>query len=200
MNKPYSESCDQNREPIYSVIQPLLDSARQVLEIGSGTGQHAVYFAEKLPHLTWHASDRKDYLDGIRYWLEESELSNVSGPLELDMSGSHWPSIDVDAVFTANSIHIMHAEEVANLVSGVGQLLHRNGDFLIYGPFNYGQQYSSDSNANFDAWLKERDSQSGIKNFEDIVAMAADAGMSLVDDYVMPANNRILHFKKTARL
>jgi len=200
MNKPYSESCDQNREPIFSVIQPLLVSAGQVLEIGSGTGQHAVYFAKKLPHLTWYASDRKDYLDGIRYWLDDSELSNVSGPLELDVSGSHWPSIDVDAVFTANSVHIMHTEDVANLVRGVGQLLRNDGDFLIYGPFNYSQQYSSDSNANFDDWLKGRDPKSGIKNFEDIEAMAKDAGMRLVDDYVMPANNRILHFKKNSRL
>jgi SAM-dependent methyltransferase len=170
----------------------------RVLEIGSGTGQHAVYFARLLPHLIWHASDRKDYLEGIKCWIDESGVPNVSGPLELDVSGSDWPLLDIDAVFTANSIHIMHTTDVLNLINGVGHLLPGDGDLLLYGPFNYGNRYTSDSNANFDNWLKCRDPLSGIKNFEDIAVMAADAGMDLVDDYQMPANNRILHFKKTS--
>jgi len=198
MNKPYSESCDQNREPIFSIIQPILSSASQVLEIGSGTGQHAVFFARLFPHLIWHASDRRDYLEGIRCWLKESGLPNVSGPVEFDVSDSDWPQLDVDAVFTANSIHIMHAQDVINLINGVGHLLPDDGDMLLYRPFNYDNRYTSNSNANFDAWLKDRDPLSGIKNFEDIEVMATGAGMALVEDYEMPANNRILHFKKTS--
>jgi len=198
MNKPYSESCDQNKEPILAVIEPLLVSAENVLEIGSGTGQHALYFAGKMPHLTWHTSDCAEYLAGINCWINDSLLSNVKKPFELNVTHSIWPSLKVDSVFTANSVHIMHQEDVMNLFKGVGALLKAGGDFIIYGPFNYNNQYSSESNANFDSWLKNRDPLSGIKHFEKLEMLANEAGMILVTDYKMPANNQILHFTKVS--
>lgn len=163
-----------------------------MLEIGSGTGQHAVYFAEKMPHLTWHTSDCIAYLPGIQMWLEEAALDNVPHPVELDVTQSNWPGNDFDAIFTANSVHIMSWNDVVALFSGVGRSLNYDGLFIIYGPFNYEQSYTSDSNERFDQWLKSRDLQSGIKNFEDLVLLADAAAMTLIDDIEMPANNRIL--------
>jgi len=196
MIKPYSDSCDQNREPILAVIAPLFLTANSVLEIGSGTGQHAIYFAEKMQHLTWHTSDCSGNLQGINMWLTEAQLPNVVAPIELDVSASKWPLMSVDAIFTANSLHIMHQPDVVNLIAGAGQLLPHGGSLVIYGPFNYNRQYTSESNARFDQWLKARDPGSGIKHFEEVVALANDYDMSLAEDYAMPANNRILHFVK----
>ena len=196
MNKPYSESCDQNKEVILSIISPLFLSLSNVLEIGSGTGQHAIYFAERMPHLRWHTSDCSSYLDGINMWLADTGLTNVLPPLELNVSRSQWPQLEVDAVFTANSIHIMHQQDVVNLINGVGKLLKQGGGFVIYGPFNYNGLYTSKSNENFDRWLKQRDAFSGIKHFEEIESLANSNNMQLVTDYEMPANNRILHFIK----
>ncbi len=194
--KPYSESCDQNREAILSVIQPLLKNCSSVLEIGSGTGQHAVYFAKHMPHLIWHTSDCAEYLPGIQLWLDEARLANTPKPIELDVSTSSWPQLAVDAIFSANTVHIMHWPDVEALFGGVGKLLAPGGLFLLYGPFNYGNSYTSDSNARFDEWLKAQDSESGIRNFEDLDMLAQHAGMLLVHDYEMPVNNRILYWSK----
>jgi cyclopropane fatty-acyl-phospholipid synthase-like methyltransferase len=195
MNKPYSESCDQNKDPILSVISPVFSKLSSVLEIGSGTGQHAIYFAEKMPHLKWYTSDCQPYLEGINMWLDEAALPNTVAPVELDVTASPWPKLDVDAIFTANTVHIMSWNEVHHFMAGAGRLLGKQGSLLIYGPFNYAGTYSSDSNERFDQWLKSRDPESGIKHFEEIVSLAGENGMELVTDYAMPANNRILHFK-----
>ena len=197
MIKPYSDACDENRKPILAVISSLFSSLSNVLEIGSGTGQHAIYFAEKMPHLTWYTSDCSANLNGINMWLAEAALLNVKPPFELDVSASKWPVMAVDAVFTANSVHIMHQPDVVNLIAGAGRLLPRGGSFVIYGPFNYHGRYTSESNARFDQWLKARDPESGVKNVEEVESLAAENGMKLVRDYEMPANNRILHFSKT---
>ncbi len=197
INKPYSESCDQNKDPILEIIQPRLQDCRSVLEIGSGTGQHAVYFASKLPHLVWHTSDQRDYLPGIRCWLEDANLQNLEAPIELNVSSSAWPQMQVDAVFTANTCHIMHDEDVAAMFQGVGQILGDRGKLFVYGPFNYHGDYTSDSNRRFDDWLHARDSRSGIKHFEELDRLAVSAGLSLQEDLAMPANNRILYWQKT---
>lgn len=196
LNKPYSESCDQNREHILSIIQGVLAASCSVLEIGSGTGQHAVDFARQMPHLIWHTSDRLENHTGIQLWLDESGLENVREPLLLDVVQPEWPDIAVDAIFTANTAHIMHWPEVEAMFAGVGQVLPVGGNFLIYGPFNYYGQYTSESNARFDQWLKVRDPLSGIRNFEDVDSLASNAGMVLKNDYTMPANNRILLWQK----
>jgi len=168
MKKPYSKSCDQNKDAILSVISAVLSFSSSVLEIGSGTGQHAVYFAGKMPDLKWYTSDCKSYLEGIKMRLSDAGLSNVKMPFELDVSSSGWPDLDVDAIFTANSIHIMSQQDMVNFMTGAGHLLGEQGHLLIYGPFNYKGTYTSKSNGSFDQWLIGRDPSSGIKNFEEM--------------------------------
>jgi len=194
--KPYSPSCDQNREPILAVIVPLFADRQQVLEIGSGTGQHAVYFAGKLPHLHWHTSDQPVYHAGIRAWLDEAGLPNVYPPLTLDVRQAAWPELPVDAVFSANTLHIMGWDAVEACFAGVGKLLPAGGLFAVYGPFNYNGQYSSASNARFDQWLKQQDPASGIRDVADLGVLANKAGLVLQADYAMPVNNRILCWRK----
>lgn len=197
MEKPYAESCDENRQPIFNVIAPLLRDCQKLFEIGSGTGQHAVYFAAELPHLLWQTSDRLENHPGIQAWLDDARLRNVLPPVELDTVESAWPATTYDAVFSANTAHIMHWPAVEAMFAGVGCLLEPGGRFFLYGPFNYHGGYTSDSNARFDEWLKERDPGSGIRDAEALDALARVAGMQLVRDYEMPVNNRILYWQKT---
>lgn len=196
MSKPYAESCDQNRDAILRVIEPLLSDTKKLLEIGSGTGQHAVYMGGKLPHLHWYTSDRPEYLAGIRMWLDEALLPNVHGPYELDVQQVNWPEIGFDAVFSANSAHIMHESMVEAMFAGIGVRLPGSGLFLLYGPFNYNGQFTSESNARFDVWLKQRDPFSGIRDFERLNHLASQFGMELVADFSMPENNRTLVWQK----
>lgn len=194
--KPYSESCEQNRAPIFSVLEQEFSGAENVLEIGSGTGQHAVYFAPELSHLTWHTSDTKEHLPGIRLWLNEAGLNNIKGPYELNVNQNDWPVHDFDAVFSANTTHIMDWESVINMFKGIGKVLQSGGTFCLYGPFNYNGQFTSESNARFELWLKDRDPRSGIRDFEALDKLAGINGMKLKKDYEMPANNRILNWEK----
>jgi cyclopropane fatty-acyl-phospholipid synthase-like methyltransferase len=167
-----------------------------VLEIGSGTGQHAVFFAQQLPYLQWHASDVTEYLAGIAMWLSEYTGHNLHGPHLLDVTQSDWPPLPVDAVFSANTAHIMHWPTVQAMFTGVGQLLPRDGRFCLYGPFNYHGAYTSESNARFDGWLKARDPASGVRDLDDLSRLATAAGLHLLRDHSMPANNRILVWEK----
>ncbi|MES0327675.1 MAG: DUF938 domain-containing protein [Gammaproteobacteria bacterium] len=194
--KPYAESCDQNRDAILNIIQPLLLSSKSVLEIGSGTGQHAIYFSERLPHIIWNSSDRVENIEDIKLWLSENHTKKTPPPVELDVTQEAWPEISFDTVFTANTCHIMNQRSVEVMFKRIGDLLPDDGQLIIYGPFNYNQQYTSLSNQQFDQWLKLRNPESSIRNFEDLNDLAEKAGMTLVDDYEMPANNRILHWKK----
>ncbi len=196
MNKPCSTACENNREPILSIIEDLFADSHSILEIGSGTGQHAVYFAEKLAHLIWRSSDLEENHQGILAWLNEADLPNTPAPLLLDVSQKIWPVVEVDAVFSANAIHIMSWKSVISMISGVGRLLPKTGQLVLYGPFNYNNAYTSKSNENFDAWLKDRNPESGIRNYEDLEILANAADLYLQDDYEMPANNRILHWVK----
>lgn len=174
----------------------MLMNCAHLLEIGTGTGQHAVYFSKLLPHLQWHTSDRKEALRGIQMWLDESGLSNVRAPLALDVMQSDWPDLEVDAIFMANTLHIMSWEEVLALYKHAPLLLKKNGIFLVYGPFNYNGHYTSDSNRQFDAWLKSRNPESAIRDFEAVNDLARENGLQLRGDYEMPANNRILFWQK----
>lgn len=196
MDKPFAPSCERNREPILGVLRTVFAETRTVLEIGSGTGQHAVFFAEHLPQLHWYPSDLEANHPGIRAWIRDAGLSNVSEPLALDVAASSWSAPPVDAVFTANTLHIVAWPLGQRLIAAVGALLQSGGLFCVYGPFNYGGQYTSASNAQFDIWLKNRDEASAIRHFEDVVHEGEQAGLTLVHDYDMPANNRILLFRK----
>ncbi len=194
--KQYSPSCDQNKDPILAVIKPLLCNATSVLEIGSGTGQHCVYFAEALPHLVWQASDQAIYLKSVNAWIADAQLNNIPQALELNVDVS-WPSEQYDAVFSANTVHIMSWEMVINLFQGLGEILLKDGLFILYGPFNYNGEYTSASNANFDLWLAQQNPQSAIRDFEALNQLAKQAGLALIKDYEMPANNRILVWEKS---
>ena len=196
VNKPFAESCVQNREPIQQVLKDYVTGRETVLEIGSGTGQHAVYFAEAFPHLSWQTSDLAENHAGIQAWLEDSGLSNVLAPLLLDSMGQ-WPDRQYDLVFSANTLHIMSKQAVQHFFLQVPQCMKQESLLLIYGPFNYQDQYSSESNARFDIWLKQRHAESCIKNFEWLRDIAAESGLECIHDHAMPANNRILVWQKS---
>ncbi|WPE17180.1 DUF938 domain-containing protein [Candidatus Thioglobus autotrophicus] len=194
--KQYSPSCDQNKDPILAVIKPLLCNATSVLEIGSGTGQHCVYFAKALPHLVWQASDQAIYLESINAWIAHAQLNNTPKALELNVDAI-WPVEQYDAVFSANTVHIMSWEMVLNFFQGVGSVLNKDGLFILYGPFNYFGKYTSASNANFNLWLAQQNPQSAIRDFEALNELAEKAELILINDYEMPANNRILVWQKS---
>jgi len=195
--KPYSESCEQNREAILEVLKQELSGRRRLLEIGSGTGQHAVYLAGEFPDLLWQTSEVPTMLPGIRAWLaEDTAPSNILPPVSLDVFHDTWPDKHYDAVFSANTVHIISWPQVQCLFSGIGEVLETDGAFCLYGPFNYNGQYTSESNERFDEWLKQRDPLSGVRDFEALNELAAEAGLVLRKDYEMPANNRILTWLK----
>ena len=196
MTKPFAPSCERNQGPILEVLQRHLGTTRRVLEIGSGTGQHAVHFAAAMPWLAWQCSDRADNLSGIAAWRDEAALANTPPAIELDVDGP-WPGNGFDAVFTANSLHIMGWPQVEAFFAGVGKVLQEDGLLIVYGPFNYGGDFTSDSNRAFDQWLKDRDPASGIRDFEVVDALARAIGLALVEDNAMPANNRALVWQKT---
>ncbi len=195
--KPYSEACDQNKLPILKVLREVFKDRRSVLEIGSGTGQHAVYFGSQLPHLLWQPSDLAGHHTGIAMWLDEFRLPNVRPPIRLDVDDGHWPQQRCDAVFSANTAHILSWQQVERMFAGIGPLLPGGGVFALYGPFNYHGHYTSDSNARFDQWLKARDPLSGIKDFAALDDLARAQDMILLKDYEMPVNNRTLVWRKS---
>ncbi len=196
-DKPYSASSERNREPILAVLREHLAAPQRVLEIGSGTGQHAVYFATHLPHLTWQASDRAENLPGIRMWLDDAARPNTPAPIELDVNGP-WPRQRHDAVFSANTLHIMAWPEVERLFAGLSGVLAETATLIVYGPFNYGGKYTSESNADFDDWLKARGAHQGIRDFEAVDALARGIGFHLIEDHAMPANNRCLVWRRAS--
>lgn len=185
--KPFSEASERNRGPILAVLKRVFRDRKRVLEIGSGTGQHAAYFAAALPHLVWQASDVAQHLPGIREWIGDP------APIELDVD-KPWPVVEADAVYSANTCHIMSWPQVERMFAGIGQLAP--AVFALYGPFNYNGRHTSESNAGFDAMLRARDSASGLRDFEAVDALAQSVGLILQEDNAMPANNRLLVFRK----
>jgi cyclopropane fatty-acyl-phospholipid synthase-like methyltransferase len=194
MNRTYSESCEQNKDVILSTIQPYLFDGARVLEIGSGTGQHAVYFAGLNPEIVWQPSDRAEHLQDIEAWINSVSHPNLKAAIELDVL-KLWPSESYDILFSANSFHIMDNKAVEICLEKATNCLAKNGFFIIYGPFNYNKQYTSSSNQRFDGCLKANDPDSGIKDIEWVCDIAHQAGLRLIDDIEMPANNRILIWK-----
>ena len=193
--KRFSDACERNREPILAILKRVFADRRHVLEIGSGTGQHAAYFAPALPHLSWQPSDVAENLPSIRVWREAAQTPRLLEPLELDV-GRPFPRVQADAVFSANTCHIMSWPQVERMFAGVAASLPAGGVFALYGPFHYAGKPTSPSNAEFDAWLRGRDAQSGVRDFEKISELAAVHRLGLVEDNAMPANNRLLVFCK----
>ena len=189
MDKPNAASCERNRDPILAVLRDYLGGKRHLLEIGSGTGQHAAYFASQFPQMVWQTSEREENLPGIRAWLADAALPNTPAPRELEVSGS-WPADAFDAVFTANTLHIMAWSDVQHLFAQLPEVTLPGAVLIAYGPFNYAGRFSSQSNAAFDQSRRERAGHMGIRDAEAIDALAQRAGFALVADIAMPANNR----------
>lgn len=196
-NKPFAQSSEENKAVIFEQLKRLYSDAKNVLEIGSGTGQHAVYFAQELEHLKWQPTELSGNIAGINLWLEDAGLSNISSPLVLNVEQADWSlPIKYDAVFTANTLHIMSIKHVESLFKGLSKVLNDGALFCCYGPFNKNGQFTSESNAQFDVWLKQRDALSGIRDMAELTEFADYSNLSLIDDIEMPANNRILVWKK----
>ncbi|WP_239923653.1 DUF938 domain-containing protein [Agaribacterium haliotis] len=196
--RPFSQACENNKAPIVAILRSAFAPSKKVLEIGSGTGQHAVYFASELAHLCWQPSDRPEYHAGLKFWLNDYAGTNMLPLVSLDIEDNSWPA-DFDAVFSANTAHIMSWQQAQLMIAKVGAKLPDQGMFALYGPFNYGGEFSSESNARFEQWLKQGGAHQGIRDQEAVVACAEQAGMTLVCDHTMPANNRLLVFKKMQR-
>jgi SAM-dependent methyltransferase len=194
--KPWSQACENNKGPILAVLSRYLADARNVLEIGSGTGQHAVFFGAALPRLVWQCSDLPANHAGIRLWLDEAGLSNVRPPLALDVTAEDWGVTEVDAVFSANTAHIMHWPAVRAMIRGVGRVLRPDGLLLLYGPFSYDGRHTSESNARFDLTLRSSDPGMGVREFGAVAREAEAAGLALEEDCEMPANNRLLVWRR----
>ncbi len=196
MQKPFSQACENNKGPILSVLKEAFAHTRQVLEIGSGTGQHAIFFAREMPWLRWLPTDRAQHLAGLCAQFEGSALTNLAPPQVLDVQQTPWPVAPVDGVFSANTLHIMAWPAVVAFFAGVASGLAVGGVLCVYGPFNYGGCYTSQSNAQFDQWLKARDPDSGIRDFEAVDAQAQRLGLRLQGDHALPANNRLLVWQR----
>lgn len=201
MNKQFSTACERNREPILDVLSKVFADRKHVLEIGSGTGQHAVFFGAGLPHLMWQTSDLPQNHPSILAWLQEADLKNVLPPIALDMSNAEWATDlldkDMDAVFTANICHIMAWREVENMFAGVARVVQSGGKLCVYGPFNYKGQFTSSGNAQFDASLRAQAAHMGIRDIEAMQDLASAHGLIMQADHAMPANNRLLVWQRT---
>ncbi len=196
MDKPFSPACERNREPILDVLRERFARCRHVLEIGSGTGQHAVHFAAALPHLVWQTSDVAGHLGGIRQWLDDAALPNTPAPLHFDVNQPFGAAGQYDAVFSANTLHIMGWPEVQRLFAALPGLTSPGALLTLYGPFNYDGRFSSASNAQFDAQLRQGNPHGGIRDFEAAHALATVAGFELLEDRAMPANNRCISWQR----
>lgn len=198
LDKPRSEACERNRGPILEVLRSAYAGSTRVLEIGAGTGQHAVFFAQALQYLLWQPTDRPEHLQGIAAWCDDSGLPNLHTPLALDVDAGVWPVTACDAVFSANTLHIMSWASVQNFFRGVGRVLAPGGALAIYGSFFYDDRPNAGSNVQFDVFLRTRDPQSGIRDFTAVCALADTQGLTLIADHAMPANNRTLVWRARA--
>ena len=193
---PVSDACERNKEPILAVLRVCLADRTHVLEIGSGTGQHAVHFAHHLPHLTWQPTEQLQHLPNLAARVRLEGAANLRAPTVLDVQEALCTAGSADAVFTANTLHIMSWVAVGALFSCVAEVLVPGGILCVYGPFRQGGKFTSESNRDFDRMLKERDPLSGLRDVLDLCGLAALNGMGLIADHDMPANNRLLVFRK----
>jgi hypothetical protein len=197
----FSPSCERNQQAIFEALSPWLQQVNSVLEIGSGSGQHAFHFCKQLPSLAWQCTDRGEYLAGLKANIDQHNYrqpsSKFSQAIELDVGGA-WPEQHCDMIYTANSLHIMSWQSVQSLILNLSSCLNDGGFFCCYGPFKYAGEFTSPSNANFDIWLKDRNQESGIRNFEALEGLANAQQLQLVRDIKMPANNQLLIWQKVS--
>lgn len=194
---PFSQACENNKAPILEVLREVFDSPARVLEVGTGTGQHAVHFAGLLPHLQWQPSDHPDTAHLSRQRLEQAGLPNILPIIELDVGREPWPVSSIDGAFSANTAHIMAWSEVGQMFHGIARRLSASGAFCLYGPFNNQGHFTSESNRQFDRHLRARAPQMGIRDLDNMNRLGEVEGLKLEDDIAMPANNRLLVFRLT---
>lgn len=197
MQRPYSPACERNREPILEVLKEYITySDERLLEVGSGTGQHAVYFAPHFPKLEWYPSDLSRNHAGMKEWFKEARLPNIQAPIRFEIGKDEFPKLKFEIVFTANTFHIMHWKECKSLIKMLGHRLREGARVFIYGPFNYNGAFTSVSNEEFDKSLKAEDPLRGIRSFEDVNNNMVKQGFELLEDREMPANNRMLVYRR----
>lgn len=192
----FSQAAENNKGPILAKLQGYFAAPGRVLEIGSGTGQHAMYFSEQMPHLVWQPTDCDPYYEALQQNLMGSSTESIEKPLYLKIGGSRWPEESYDYVFSANVLHIMSAALMPAFFEGVGRRLKSGGLCCIYGPFRYDGEFTTPSNERFDQWLRGNNPESGIRDIETVCAQAHKNALSLLDDLSMPANNQLLVFRK----
>lgn len=195
--KQFAPACERNKDAILAVLMDVLPATGTVLEIGSGTGQHAAYFAPRLPHIVWQPSDRAENLPSIAAWVTETGAKNLRAPLVLDLFAAQWPIAHAAAIVCINTVHIVAWRGVENLFAHAGRVLDAGGVLYVYGAYRYDDQALAPSNIEFDRWLKDRDSQSGIRDFSAVNTLAQAAGLELTGDMAMPANNRSIWWRKS---
>jgi cyclopropane fatty-acyl-phospholipid synthase-like methyltransferase len=194
---PFSEACERNKAPILEVLRRAFAGRSHVLEIGSGTGQHAVYFAAHLSALVWQPTERLAHVAMLESRIRLQSAANLRSSAVLDVAQKIWPVRSVDAVFSANTLHIMSWAEVAAMFAGIDAVLQPQGVLCVYGPFRYHGRHTAASNERFDAELRERDAKSGIRDIDDVCTLAAACRLRLAADHDLPANNRLLEFQRT---
>lgn len=195
--KRFSDSAERNREPILDVLRRVLPPRGVVLEVGSGTGMHAAWFAPHLPGLTWQPSDvEEESLASVRAWAVSAAAPNLLDPVPLDVLAPEWPVRAADAVVAINLLHISPPETGAALMRGAAAVLPKGGVLYLYGPFLEDGVHNAPSNAAFDASLRRRNAEWGLRDVSDLRATAAQHGLTFVEQVPMPANNRSLVFRK----
>ncbi|MCO1332831.1 class I SAM-dependent methyltransferase [Microbulbifer sp. OS29] len=192
---PDAPACARNRDSILMHLARLLCGSSRVLEVGSGTGQHAVYFAPRLPHLQWQTSERAQELTGVESWLVKRPSENLPAPLQLDVDGA-WPGIRADAIFTANTLHILSMRSVQHFFCRVADILEPDGLLIVYGPMKIKGEFVGSTNADFDLELKTRDPERGIRDLEWLDQLATDARLSREELNYLPANNQLVVWRK----
>lgn len=194
--KQHAPSCDRNKHYILELLKEVLPRFGAVLEIGSGTGQHAAFFADSLPALEWQPTDLEENIPSIKSWCEDAGSENIRPPEVLDLRSPEWPVSKVDALISINTIHIVSWPLVENLFRGAGKVVTTGGVMYCYGPYRYSDKLLEPSNIEFDRWLKQRDPESGVRQFEEVNQLAEANGFVLQGDRAMPANNRSLWWIK----
>ena len=192
----FSQAAENNKTAIAELLVPALERASRLLEIGSGTGQHAVYFSSLLPRISWQPSDLSENLESLNVRLKAEGGANILPAMMLNVMSSDWSVEPVDAIYSANSVHIMSWSHVEALFAGVDKVLKPNGILVLYGPFKYGGEFTTPSNAQFELWLKARDANSGIRDFEAVDALANEVGLKIFADHPMPANNQLIIWQR----
>lgn len=193
---PFAPASERNREPILAALKPRLDGAGRLLEIGAGTGQHAVYMAARLPDIEWWPTDRAEALPGLRARIEAEGLGNLRPPQALDVLRDSWPAGPFEVVYSANTAHIMSWVGVEATAAGIDRILHPQGRVFLYGPFNEAGQYTSRGNRTFDQSLRARDPAMGLRDVEALESLYAGYQIRLMERVPMPANNQLLVFSR----